>query len=224
MVRWCARPLAKGQPVTQNMLVHPGERGFLAAVLTPGNRAVSVPVNKTTGISGFVFPGDRVDLVLSLRLKGEDEEGKGQTRYASLTLLEGVRVLAIDQAVDNAEGDAMPAKTATLEVTPLQAEKIALSLQMGSLSLSLTSLQKKEQKQIVGNGTERLQTVSLRDDAKPIDAPNADTRGRNFTLDIEVFTVNGKDMTLKFPQRSKRRAGRESVTVLRGSESAKAKF
>ncbi len=131
--------LVAGQPFSESLVVYPGERGFLAAVLEPGARAVSVPVNATTGISGFIFPGDRVDVLLTMKfdLKSGD---KKQTRYLSETVLTCVRVLAIDQAAENVEGVASVAKTATLEVTPKQAETVAIALQMGALSLSLNSL------------------------------------------------------------------------------------
>lgn len=127
-----------GQPVTRQGVVQPGERGFMAAVLTPGMRAVSVPVNATSGIAGFAFPGDKVDVVLTLRLPEQGETKR--PRYASQTLLRDVRVLAMDQVTENADGQAKVAKTATLEVSAKSAEHVALALQMGSLSLSLRSL------------------------------------------------------------------------------------
>ena len=71
--------LTPGEPVTAARVIFPGERGFLAAVLTPGMRAVSVPVNATTGISGFVFPGDRVDLILTVRVRATGEEGAARS-------------------------------------------------------------------------------------------------------------------------------------------------
>lgn len=141
------RAISVGQPITDSLVVHPGDRGFLAAVLTPGMRAVSVPVNATSGISGFVFPGDWVDVVLTMRVNVEDNEtGKAGTkaRHFSETLLTNVRVLAIDQKTENQEGQATVAKTATLEVSPKQAEKIALGLELGNLSLSLLSLAREE--------------------------------------------------------------------------------
>lgn len=128
-----------GQPFAESFVVFPGDRGFLAAVLEPGARAVSVPVNATTGISGFIFPGDKVDVLLTVALQSE-ANGQKQTRYLSETVLQEIRVLAIDQAAQNVEGKAELAKTATLEVTPKQAETIAIALQMGALSLSLNSL------------------------------------------------------------------------------------
>lgn len=132
--------LAEGQPVMDTQVVHPGDRGFLAAVLTPGMRAVSVPVTATSGISGFVFPGDKVDLLLTVKYQSKNEEGDNVRRYATRTLLNDVRVLAIDQKVEQADGEVEIAKTATVEVDPAQAERVALALEMGTIALSLRSL------------------------------------------------------------------------------------
>ncbi len=135
------RGISAGAPVTEGSIVKPGERGFMAAVLTPGLRAVSVPINATTGIAGFVFPGDRIDLILTHKLKS----GRGQNRtthQVSETILTGVRVLGVDQRSSDqkVKGKIKVAKTATIEVTPKQAELIAVAVQLGKLSLSLRSL------------------------------------------------------------------------------------
>ncbi len=127
--------LTAGEPITSGQIIRPGERGFLAAVLTPGSRAVSVPINATTGISGFVFPGDSVDLLLTHTIKGGNN-----VRRASETILRDIRILAVDQSVSNDDGKPVIAKTATLEVLPKQAEKIAVAMEMGILSLTLRSL------------------------------------------------------------------------------------
>ena len=127
--------LTAGEPLTAGRIVRPGDRGFLAAVLRPGMRAISVPINATTGISGFIFPGDFVDLLLTQSLKRGDT-----TRHASETVLREVRVLAVDQRVSDQEGTPTIAKTATLEVTPKQAEEIAVVMEIGRLSLALRSL------------------------------------------------------------------------------------
>lgn len=130
--------IAAGEPITEGRIVKPNDRGFMAAVLTPGMRAVSVQINETTGISGFVFPGDRVDVILTQNIRQEGDNTR--VRKASETILTDVRVLGVDQRVDDQKPEAKPAKTATLEVTPKQAEKIALIADMGRLSLSLRSL------------------------------------------------------------------------------------
>ncbi|GAB6053819.1 Flp pilus assembly protein CpaB [Magnetospira thiophila] len=161
--------IAQGQPILSAQVVHPGERGFLAAVLTPGQRAVSVPVTATSGISGFVFPGDRVDLLLTVKFQSKGGDGDVQRRFATRTLQEDVRVLAIDQKVEQVDGTVNVAKTATVEVSADQAERIALALEMGSISLSLRSLARQDE------------------DGQPL-VPLART---GYTLDAQLFGVVG---------------------------------
>jgi pilus assembly protein CpaB len=129
------RPLQKGSPVLKNDLVTSHEGGFMSAVLEPGKRAVSIPVDPTSGNAGFIFPGDRVDIILTLMINQN-----GQQSRASETILEDVRILAIDQMMGNPENKAVLAKTVTLEVTPKQVEEINVAKDLGKLSLSLRSL------------------------------------------------------------------------------------
>jgi pilus assembly protein CpaB len=138
---WVARhPIGSGEPIIGSKIVAPGSRGFLAAVLRPGMRAVSVPVTATSGISGFVFPGDEVDILITHPLPASGGRGEGVQRQASETVLHDVRVLAVDQKLESKGGEATVAHTATLEVTPKQSEIIAVASEMGKLSLSLRSL------------------------------------------------------------------------------------
>ncbi len=134
-------PVTAGQPVTQGALVSPGDRGFLAAALGPGMRAVTIPVTQKTGVGGFVFPGDHVDLVLTQTVKGD---GTNETLKASETILNNIRVLATDTMTETetVEGKTVVRgfRTVTLEVTPRIAEKIAVAQTIGTLSLSLRSL------------------------------------------------------------------------------------
>jgi len=131
-------------PITDASVVRPGDRGFLAAVLTPGHRAVAVPVSAASVIAGLVFPGDRVDLILSykyeVRIPGGKAGNNRQMRRASETVLGNIRVLALDKNTDDQTGKKGIPKTATLEVTPKQAEVVALATQLGRISLSLRSL------------------------------------------------------------------------------------
>jgi pilus assembly protein CpaB len=134
--------MAPGDPFSPGKIVQPGERGFLAAVLKPGMRAAAVPVNAVSGASGLIFPGDRVDLILVQEI---DEEGAGAARrMAGETVLRDLRVLAVDQRLSDpapgVDGELPMARTVTLEVTPRQAERVALARDMGSLALSLRSL------------------------------------------------------------------------------------
>ncbi|MEM9878297.1 MAG: Flp pilus assembly protein CpaB [Pseudomonadota bacterium] len=128
--------LLEGEPVTAARLVGPGERGFLAAVLTPGFRAITVPINQTSGLAGFIFPGDRVDMILTHQV----QSNRDQTQRVSETVLYNLRVLAIDQRTDNQTNEPVPGSTVTFEVKPKIAEMVALVMQMGNLSLSLRSL------------------------------------------------------------------------------------
>lgn len=131
-------PISAGEPITEGRVVLSGTRGFMAAVLQPGMRAVSIQVTPTSGVSGFIFAGDRVDLILTHVF----EKDAMKERQASETVLRDVRVIAMDQRLDVRPGEPpQVAKTATLEVTPKQAEIIALASEMGKLSLALRSLQ-----------------------------------------------------------------------------------
>ncbi len=134
------RPIAPTTPLTLDSVLKPGDRGFLAAVLAPGKRAISISVNETTGLAGLVFPGDRVDLLLTHR--AQDAAGFGAvpgSRQASETVLSDIRVLALDQRLESIDGVAEQARTATLEVSPTQAETVALARSMGDLTLTLNS-------------------------------------------------------------------------------------
>lgn len=136
--------IVAGEPITAKRVVKAGERGFLAAVLSPGMRAVSVKVNAASGISGLVFPGDRVDLILSHKIKIQGAKNR-TVRSVSETVLTNVRVLAIGQTTDDQQGKPIVAKTATLEVWPKQAEVVAVVIELGKLSLSLRSLAKTDE-------------------------------------------------------------------------------
>lgn len=135
-------PITAGEPVTQGSLVAPGDRGFLAAALGPGMRAVTVPVSATTGVAGFVFAGDRVDVVLTQEVEGD---GGSQALKTAETVLRNLRVLATDQRVEkttdeNGKTEVNEFSTVTLEVTPKIAEKIAVAQTIGTISLVLRSL------------------------------------------------------------------------------------
>jgi pilus assembly protein CpaB len=133
--------ITAGQPITQGALVKPGDRGFLAAALGPGMRAVTVSMSASTGVAGFVFPGDRVDLVLTQDVPGG---GDGPPLKASETIVRNLRVLATDQRSSSESEDGKTPvttySTVTMEATPRIAEKIAVAQTIGQLSLSLRSI------------------------------------------------------------------------------------
>ncbi|MEQ1494173.1 MAG: Flp pilus assembly protein CpaB [Novosphingobium sp.] len=159
-------PITAGQPVTQGALVSPGDRGFLAAALGPGMRAVTIPVSAKTGVGGFVFPGDHVDLMLTQTVVARDE---GPPLKATETILRNVRVLATDQSTETTveEGKTVVRafRTVTLEVTPKIAEKIAVAQTIGTLSLSLRSIadNQGELDQAIASGTVKVPAGASKD-------------------------------------------------------------
>jgi pilus assembly protein CpaB len=135
--------IAAGEPITDGKLVLAGTRGFMAAVLQPGTRAVSVPISATSAVSGFIYAGDRVDLLLTHVLNGD----KNGQHTATETVLRNARVIAMDQRLDFSPGDKPDVgKTATLELTPKQSEIVTLAVKMGEVSLALRSLQDPDEK------------------------------------------------------------------------------
>ncbi|MEM8826541.1 MAG: Flp pilus assembly protein CpaB [Pseudomonadota bacterium] len=133
--------ITQGQPITKRGVVGPGERGFLAAVLRPGQRAVTVPLDNISGVAGFIFPGDRVDILLNgnVEVKNEDKEVEWEYKVAE-TIVRNVRVIAIDQRLDDVEGQAQTGRSITFEVSPKMVEKIAVARELGTLSFSLRSI------------------------------------------------------------------------------------
>jgi pilus assembly protein CpaB len=112
----------------------------MAAILPSGMRAVSTEISPETGAGGFILPNDRVDVILSRRDK-EAEKSAGTEVHSSETILANIRVLAIDQTVEEKNGQkVVVGKTATLELSSRQAESLALARQLGTLSLALRSI------------------------------------------------------------------------------------
>jgi pilus assembly protein CpaB len=133
-------PFVAGEPMREAKLVKAKGSGFMAAILPSGMRAISTEISPETGAGGFILPNDRVDVILSRRDR-DAEKATGAESFVSETVLANVRVLAIDQAVEEKNGQkVVVGKTATLELGPAQAEKLALSRQRGTLSLALRSL------------------------------------------------------------------------------------
>ena len=133
------RTLAPGDIVRESDVMRPGDHGFLAAVLEPGMRAVTIAVDNTTGSAGLLWPGDRVDLILTQTIP--DAALPIGRRVAAETVMSNARIIAIDQqivqgAAPSSDGQA---RTVTLEVTEEQAERISVAIRLGRLSLSVRS-------------------------------------------------------------------------------------
>ena len=130
-------PFFAGEPVREAKLVDAKGSGFMAAILTPGMRAISTQISPETGAGGFILPNDRVDVILTLR----NQRDAATAGSGSETILRNVRVLAIDQSIEEKNGQkVVVGKTATLELLPGQAETLALSHELGTLTLSLRSM------------------------------------------------------------------------------------
>jgi len=133
-------PVSAGEPIRDSKVVVAKGGGFLAAILPHGMRAISLDVAPDTGAGGFILPNDHVDVLLTRRDKAA-EKVTGIEKYTSETILKNVRVLAVDQAVEEKDGTkVVVGKTATIELDPQQAEMLALSRQIGTVSLTLRSL------------------------------------------------------------------------------------
>ena len=161
-------PFLAGEPIRETKLVKGSGSGFMAAILPTGMRAVSTEISPETGAGGFILPNDKVDVILTKREKKADKSGTNDVVNAEI-ILQNIRVLAIDQTVEEKNGQkVVVGKTATLELAPSQAETLALSQQLGSLSLALRSI-----------------TDSARDDPQTDDKP----AGRRSGVNIIRFGV-----------------------------------
>jgi len=199
------RGFTAGEPITPKRVIRPGERGFLAAVLRPGFRAIAIRVNATSGVSGLVFPGDRIDIILTHTVT----DNSGETtieRRASETVLQNVRVLAIDQSVDESGSEPAYAKNFTLEVTPKQAEMLSVVRELGGLSISLRSLAKDE--------AELEHMVNNRDEE--LEEPDPE-RGDTFTWDSDVSRLVGL-------RSGKTGDSKKVVNITRGNEVQELRF
>jgi len=133
-------PMVAGEPIREAKLIKANGSGFMAAILPSGMRAVSTEISPETGAGGFILPNDRVDVILSRRDR-DAEKAVGHDTFVSETILNNIRVLAIDQAIEEKNGQkVVVGKTATLELAPRQAETLALARQLGTLSLALRSI------------------------------------------------------------------------------------
>jgi len=134
--------LSAGDVIRAKDVMRPGDHGFLAAVLGPGMRAVSVGVDTVSGTAGLIWPGDRIDVILTQAIS--DPAVPVGRRLAAETVLSGVRVIAIDQQLlqgvaPDAAADNNKARTVTLEVTSAEAERVSVATRIGKLSLTVRS-------------------------------------------------------------------------------------
>ena len=133
-------PFVAGEPIREAKLINAKGSGFMAAILPSGMRAVSTQISPETSAGGFILPNDRVDVILTRRDREAEKQAGGEVQ-TSETILSNVRVLAIDQNTQDKDGQKVViGKTATLELSPHEAETLVLAQRLGTLSLALRSI------------------------------------------------------------------------------------
>ncbi len=150
--RYVMSAMEKDEPVLASKITGPGQRATLSAALTEGMKAISIRVNDVLGVAGFVLPGDRVDILLTRVARSATNDGE-QTFVD--VLLQGVKVLAVDQKADDRADKPDVAKTITFEVTTEEAQVLTLASQVGTLSLALRN--------VASSDTEQTRPVTLSD-------------------------------------------------------------
>ena len=138
------RSVEMGEPILSSVVLLQSQGNFLAANLQPGMLAYSIPVSAASSVGGFARPGDHVDVILTYDVRVDSKQMEEASalvkKYASETILKGIRVMAVDQTAKEDEREAKIGKVVTLEVTPDGAEVLALALEMGDISLALRHL------------------------------------------------------------------------------------
>jgi pilus assembly protein CpaB len=133
--------MVAGEPIVEARLVTPGAQGFMAAMVSPGHRAVAVPITEETGAAGFILPDDRVDVMVTRKIVVMEVGGATANEVTrSGIVLQNVRVLAIDQTYKldrDDEGEAVKGSVALLELSPRDAELLARADQLGDIALAL---------------------------------------------------------------------------------------
>jgi pilus assembly protein CpaB len=168
--------IGAGEPITARKLVQAGEQGFMAAVLTPGMRAAAVEISVESAAGGFILPNDRVDVILTRQVEVVDGTFMRQ-QTVSETVLENVRVLAIDQSFRQVEGeDVIMGSSATLELSAQDAEILTLAQELGEVALSLRAVS---------------------DTWSPVRTGAATAKGRNLQARAQAETAAGEVPTLK---------------------------
>ncbi len=158
--RRAKRAMVKGELILAAKLSDFGEKVTIGQTLSPGNRAMAISVNATTSVGGFVTPGDFVDVVLTSR----DKRG-----LRAVTILQKIRVVGVDQQTDELNEQAQVARTVTVEVTPLQGQKLALAQRAGTLSLTLRNIESADEEDQVLESI-RLSDI-IQDDTPVVVAP-----------------------------------------------------
>jgi pilus assembly protein CpaB len=134
-------PSTAGEPIRETKLIKAKGSGYMAAILPKGKRAIAIDITPDTSAAGFILPNDHVDIILARRDAKETDKAAGADPHTGEIILSNIRVLAIDQTVEDKNGQrVVVGKTATLELSPHQSEMLARAKLMGVLTLSLRSI------------------------------------------------------------------------------------
>jgi len=190
------REVHAGEPVAQSALMKSGEGGFMSAVLDPGMRAVSIAVTATSGNAGFVSPGDRIDLIVTHRIKAP-QGSNGEDTIVSETFIHKARVVAVDQMLDNPDNKAILAKTVTVEVSPREAEEIAVAEELGKISVALRSLVSADTKKAAQGNSGTAPAVTPKNPITDLYGPdsgkdNGQAADSDYTRDRDISEILGQ--------------------------------
>ncbi len=215
--------LRAGEPIMNNRVFKAHEQGFLSAALAPGMRAISLKVTAVTGLAGLVFPGDHVDVIVAHNVPVPGTDGQNRDRRVSETVVVNARVLGLDQKTDEKVTDPKVADVATIEVSPKDAEKIALISDWNSVvSLVLRSLSDNVTPSDTAASAHAAPPEAVPDIAHgialtPVKDESAEAKARpSYTWDSDVSKV------LSRPDSGTNTARR--VLVIRGKDSSEISF
>ncbi len=173
-------PMEPNEPVLQSKITGEGQRAGLASLVTEGQRAVTIRVNDINGVSGFVLPGDRVDILMS--------QNDGGANSAADVVLQNVRVLAIDQLADERETKPTIAKGVTVETNMQGAQKLSLASLVGTLSLTL-----RRAGEIAAIPTKRVTISDITRGDAPVDPSKGFAASAPQSSDLTVHVTSGSD-------------------------------
>ncbi|NCC04098.1 MAG: Flp pilus assembly protein CpaB [Proteobacteria bacterium] len=212
-----------GEPLTNDRTVKPGEQGFMAAALAPGMRAASIAITPVAGVAGFIFPGDHVDVIVTHQV-GRKSEMESSERRVSETMLTNVRVLALDQKMNDQVTEPAVAQIATLEVSPKQAETLALAAQLGTVSLSLRSIANDpavERKDAEAEAAEAEAKAEKHETVPPVDAAQLVNPALPPSLDTITWD---SDVSQVLPRPANRTGAVQKIQIIRGKEVTESVF
>jgi Flp pilus assembly protein CpaB len=211
-----------GEPVLPGRIVKAGEQGFMAAALAPGMRAVSIAITPVAGVAGFVFPGDHVDVIVTHQI-GRKSETEGTSRRVSETMLKNVRVLALDQKMNDQISEPKVAQIATLEVTPKQAETMALISELGTVSLALRSIANDPNADDASPPAEPTQTASEPQVVPDVVLDASALATGTLPPSLDQITWDS-DISKVLPRPGNRSGAVQKIQIIRGKETTESVF